>query len=128
MSFKRYDAEFADDVIAELLEALAEGRGLAEICSDKRMPDRRTIQRWSEKDDELAADIARAREVGYHFRAERAVMAAKTATDAGLGRLAFDAERWHLGKLSNAFSDNKRKEMTVDHGLTPEAARWLGLS
>lgn len=97
--------DFADDVIEEMLTKLADGESMRSICSDPRMPDRETIRRWAERDDGLAASIARAREVGFHERADRAVEAAKTASDAALGRLAFDAERWYLGKLSRAFAD-----------------------
>ena len=105
MPYRQITEDFAEDVIEELLTALSEGKSMREICADKRMPDRATITRWSKGDDELAASIVRAREVGYHARAEQAVEAAKSATDAGLGRLAFDAERWHLSKLSRAFAD-----------------------
>lgn len=96
---------FSDDVIDELLEALREGKSMREICADKRMPNRETVSRWAKGDDELAANIVRARESGYHARAEKAVEDAKSAKDAGLGRLAFDAERWHLSKLSRAFAE-----------------------
>ncbi len=97
--------DFADDVIVELLTSLREGKSMREICADKRMPDRETVSRWAKGDDELAANIVRARESGYHARAERAVEEARAAKDAGLGRLAFDAERWHLSKLCKAFAD-----------------------
>lgn len=100
-----YDEGFAEDVIREMLDGLREGKSMRQICKDKRMPDRETISRWAKGDDELAASILRAREAGYHARAEMAVEAAKNATDAALGRLAFDAERWHLSKLSRAFAD-----------------------
>lgn len=100
-----HSGDFADDVIYELLEALREGRSMREICTDKRMPSRDTIMRWAKGDDELAANIVCAREVGYHARAEQAVADAKVAKDAALGRLALDAERWHLSKLCRAFAD-----------------------
>ena len=128
MAFKKYNAEFTDDVVAELLEKLANGESMSSICGEARMPDQSTIWRWSKRDDDLAKDIARAREVGYFNRAEKAVEAAKVAEDAAKGRLAFDAERWYLGKLSNAFSDDKKRELKVEHSLSPEAAKWLGLS
>ncbi len=98
-------ADFENDVIVELLAALRDGKSMREICKDRRMPDRETVSRWAKGDDELAANIVRARDAGYHARAEKAVEDAKVATDAGLGRLAFDAERWHLSKLSRAFAD-----------------------
>ena len=50
-------------------------------------------------DEGFRSRIARAREIGYAARAERAVIAAKTADDAAKGRLAFDAERWWLSKI-----------------------------
>ena len=65
-----------DDVLNELLERLEEGQSLSTICAAKRMPHRRTIERWANADDALAADIARARQIGYQARAERAVVAA----------------------------------------------------
>lgn len=108
-------ADFAEDVITELLAGLCEGKSLREICRDKRMPDRETISRWAKGDDDLAANIVRAREAGYHARAEQAVEDAKAAKDAALGRLAFDAERWHLSKLSRAFAEK------VVHAGDPDA-------
>lgn len=100
-----YRNDFADDVIEELLAALREGKSMRTICKDKRMPDAATVWRWAKGDDELASNILRAREIGYHARAEQAVEDAKAALDAPLGRLAFDAERWYLGKLSKAFAE-----------------------
>lgn len=120
MAYRKIEpGEFADDLIEELLQKLADGESMRSICADKRMPDRETIRRWSERDDDLAASIMRAREVGYHERAERAVEIAKTAEDASLGRLAFDAERWYLGKLSRAFGEKPASfeaKVKIDHG------------
>lgn len=65
-------------------------------------------------DDEFTGQITRAREIGYQVRADRAIADAKSAEDAAKGRLAFDAERWYLGKLSNAFSDNKAQKHEHD--------------
>lgn len=69
------------------------------ICSSKGFPNRRTFERWMAEDKELAATIARAREIGFDQRAEMAVEAAKNAEDPSKARLAFDAERWYLSKL-----------------------------
>lgn len=108
----RKRASIKDDkaVVEELCIRLAEGRGLAAVCRDDDMPSVRSVQTWINDDAEFAAQIMRAREAGYMIRGEGAVEAAKTAEDASLGRLAFDAERWYLGKLSNAFSDKQRVE------------------
>ena len=90
-----------------ILDQLAEGKSLSFICAQEGMPDRKTVQRWQNEDEAFNVAVTHAREEGYHKRAEDAVLAAKTAEDATKGRLAFDAERWYLGKLSNAFSEAK---------------------
>lgn len=96
-----------DDVREQILAMLTEGKSLSAICREDGMPDRRTVQRWQIEDTDFDAAVTRAREVGFEQRADKAVEKAQEAEDATKGRLAFDAERWYLGKLSNAFSENK---------------------
>jgi len=109
---------FEDDIVEELLEKLEGGESLLSACKDKRMPSKHTVRQWAKDDPVFSSRLLRAREDGYHYRAEKAVEAAQTATDAAKGRLAFDAERWHLGKLSNAFAD-KLKHVGGDEGDSP---------
>lgn len=109
-----------------ILEGLLDGLSLVQICGRDGMPDRRTVQRWQDDDETFDAAVTRARERGFQARAERAVLNANTAEDAAKGRLAFDAERWYLGKLSNAFSDNKPQKHDHSHDLSPEMQEWLG--
>ncbi len=99
-----------DDVRQIIIERLAEGESLSTICRDSDMPNWSTVWRWEKDDAEFAQEVTRAREIGYAKRADDALIAAKSASDAALGRLAFDAERWYLGKLSNAFSDDKARK------------------
>lgn len=96
---------FKDHIIEELLQRLSEGESLRTICADPRMPSRQSVHTWSRQDDDLAARILDAREVGYYNLAERAVEDARTCDDPIKGRLAFDAVRWQLGKLSRVFAD-----------------------
>lgn len=119
MSQKQRDA-----ILAELLE----GKSLSAICEQDEMPDRRTVQRWQDADPDFDAAVTHAREIGFEKRADDAVKDAKDAKDPAKGRLAFDAERWYLGKLSNAFSDNKPQSHKHEHGLSPEAEAWFGRS
>lgn len=124
VAYRQITEEEAEQVISDLIERLEQGDDMDAICSDKRMPDVSTFWRWSKGDDELANRIVRAREIGYYVRADKAVKAAKEAVDASLGRLAFDAERWRLGKLSNAFAD-KVKHIGGDEG--DPAIRFTGI-
>ena len=105
-----------DDIREQVLAMLMEGKSLSAICAEEGMPDRSTVQRWQKDDAEFDAAVTHAREIGFEQRADKAVLAAKTADDAAKGRLAFDAERWYLGKLSNAFSDKQKHELTGKDG------------
>jgi hypothetical protein len=126
MAYRQIDESFAEDVIEEMIAKLEQGDDMAAICSDPRMPSVSTFWRWSKEDDELGKRIVRAREIGYYYRADLAVKAAKEAEDAGKGRLAFDAERWRLGKLSNAFAD-KVKHVGGDEGDNPIAITGIDI-
>lgn len=110
-----------------ILDLLAEGDSMRTICECHGMPSRETVRLWQKEDADFDLAITCAREDGYEKRAEEAIESARNAEDAALGRLAFDADRWYLGKLSNAFSDNKpsKHEHAVD--LSDEAKAWLGL-
>jgi hypothetical protein len=116
----------SDTVRETIIAELETGRSLLSICKDEGMPSRSTVQRWQKDDADFDAAVTRAREDGFHHLAEQARINAQSTKDAALGRLAFDADRWYLGKLSNAFSDNKaqKHEHTLD--LSDKAKAWLG--
>lgn len=118
----------AADQRERILAELEKGRSLLSICADAEMPNRSTVQRWQADDAAFDAAVTRAREDGFHYLAEQARIRAQTAEDAAKGRLAFDADRWYLGKLSNAFSDNKAQKHEVTHDLSDKARAWLGLT
>lgn len=118
----------SDDVRETIITELERGRSLLSICKDEGMPNRSTVQRWQGDDAEFDAAVTRAREDGFHYLAEQARINAQSAEDATKGRLAFDADRWYLGKLSNAFSDNKAQKFEHKHDLSDKAKAWLGIS
>ncbi len=91
-------SNFADDCRQVILDRLESGEALTKICKDDGLPSAPTFLRWCDKEQGLAEQYARATQLGYDARAEQAVEDAKSAKDAALGRLAFDADRWWLGK------------------------------
>jgi len=99
------EPSYRDTVTPDLVERIESGRSLLDVCKDADMPNVKTVYGWMKDSPEFDATITRARELGYHERAERAVYDAKTAEDAQKGRLALDAEKWFLGKVSKAFAD-----------------------
>lgn len=98
---------------------LEEGMSMREICRLEGMPALTTVKTWIKADEELAARIREARETGFEAFAEHGVQIAfapalANPTDPQAARLAFDAVRWKLGKLSHAFGDRPLVEATVN--------------
>lgn len=62
----------------EVLDRIATGEPLAEICRDEHMPHRNSWYNWLEEDENLAVRFARAREKGFDAIAEDALKIANT--------------------------------------------------
>lgn len=88
-----------EGIKAEVITHLRNGLSLRAISRMEGMPSHVTILDWVAADEGFADQYTRAREIGWNLRAERAVEQAEIAEDAAKGRLAFDAERWYLGKM-----------------------------
>jgi hypothetical protein len=74
------------------------GESLRAVC--KHLPvTEAAVRQWVVEDEAFASQYARARSIGYDCRAEKAVEDAKEVEDPQKARLAFDAERWFLGKM-----------------------------
>jgi len=58
------------EVIQRLLDGIADGVTLRALCREDGMPNWRTVYDWIEADAELAAQVARARELGFDAIAE----------------------------------------------------------
>lgn len=109
-------AEYGPKTRKSILAFLADGQSLSSICRMEGMPAWSTVHEWMDEDADFNGRVTRAREAGYQKRADEAIALAKNADDAALGRLAFDAERWYLGKLSIAFADKHKHEHSGPNG------------
>lgn len=80
---KRKDprTKFTQEIADEICERLSEGEPLRQICRDPHMPKWRTVYDWINRDEEFAARIARARELGYDAIAESALEIADDGTN-----------------------------------------------
>lgn len=110
---------YPPSIIDRICELLEEGKSMREICAINGLPSRTTVHAWLRGDDELSARIRESREIGFHALAEEGVRmafapAVANPTDPQAARLAFDAVRWQLGKLSTAFRDKPLIEGTVN--------------
>lgn len=61
---------FDPEIANIILERLADGETLNEICRTPGMPKARTVRRWSLNNEEFAPLYARAREIGYMSMAD----------------------------------------------------------
>ena len=105
-------SSYTPELAAEICERLLAGESLRSIIGLAHMPARSTVLKWIAEDtDGFSAQYAHAKDQGLDDRAEAAVEAAKGADDAAKGRLAFDAERWYLGKTARRFSD----KVAIEH-------------
>jgi hypothetical protein len=91
---------YDDELAEEICTRVSDGASLSEVCSAKGMPNSRTIYRWLDANEEFCRKYERARERQGHTNAALAVKHAVEANDAGLGRLAYDALKWHASKLA----------------------------
>lgn len=118
---------YTPELAAKILEEMtyADG-GLEEVCSREGMPSDRSVYRWLAQHEDFRQAYTRAREVIADVQAARALRDALTATDASLGRLAFDARRWSASKLApKKYGDAVQMKLTDNEGgPVQQVIRW----
>ncbi|MBL8772741.1 MAG: hypothetical protein JNK30_15265 [Phenylobacterium sp.] len=119
-----YDPEVA----AELLERLAHGRSLAEVCEERDMPTCATVHRWREAHPEFQAAYLKAREA----QAERLFdLAWRIACEAGedevkTARLKIHTIWRRIAKLApRAFGTHRATEAPAAAGTEAEPERTI---
>lgn len=118
---------FEDDVVAELLDRTEKGEPLTSICTDVRMPKRRTVYLWLETDLEFAAQFRAARARGIHALAEECLTIAdkpsKDAVEAADKRIKIDtrlrlAGKWLPSVYGEKVDVNHSGEIVQRHDLS----------
>lgn len=129
-------ADFAEDMIEELLDRTSKGEQLTKLCSDPRMPARSTVYSWIECDAEFAGRFRAARARGVHAIAEECIDIADepVAKDDSVAvsnkRVRIDTRLRLAGKwLSSEYGDkldvNHSGEVTTRHDLSGYSADEL---
>lgn len=118
----KYSQKLADDIC----EQLADGKSLREICQQKGMPDRKTVERWIDADSGFAAKCARAREEQAEFHhaemdvIERKVLAGQL--DPKAANVVLSNKRWRMEKLKPKVYGQR---LALDHGVQDNLAERL---
>ena len=66
-------SKYTPELAAEICQRLSDGEPLRKICRDEHMPQWRTVYDWLARDEDLSAQVARAREAGYDAMAEELI-------------------------------------------------------
>jgi len=141
--------EFTDEIADAICSGLADGRSLRSICLDSGMPSQTTVFRWlaDERYASFREQYMRAREAqadtifdemldiaddgsNDYVERERPDGTTYDAFDAEhvqRSRLRIDTRKWMAGKLAPKKYGEKQTIENL-HGLTEEAAEWLGLA
>ncbi len=85
-------------IIPAVLEDIQNGLSLRAACEKHKMSAANFLL-WVDKDEALAKQYARAREVQAEFYADEIIRIADSTQDAVKGRLQVDARKWIASKL-----------------------------
>lgn len=100
--------KYTPEILDEIVERISLGEPLRQICRDEHMPAWRTFYDWVRDDKELAARIARARDLGFDAIAEETLEIADDSRNDYVDRInektgqtarVFDAENVQRSKL-----------------------------
>jgi hypothetical protein len=92
---------FTQAIADEICESIIEGKSLRGICAGDAMPNRSTVLRWLDENEDFAAKYARAREFQGDYM-DDLILEAAEATDsenAPAQRVRIDAYKWRASKL-----------------------------
>jgi hypothetical protein len=90
-----------NEAIAEqILDLLASGQALHQLCQKPDFPTSRSVYRWLSQKPDFARKYSEARAAQADAVFDRGFEAAWNAEDAGLGRLKLDAAKWYCAKLA----------------------------
>ena len=93
---------YSPELAEKILDRISEGESLRRICADDGMPDRRTVLRWLEADQELATKCARARELQADsiFDELREIAEDGNPEDVQRAKLRVSTLQWMAAKLA----------------------------
>lgn len=119
---------YNDDIAATICERLMDGLSLRTICTADDMPDRSTVLRWMDSDEDFAAKCARARMLQADLMDDMILDTADACTPetAVADRVKIAAYQWRAAKLApKKYGDKFEVDLNAKHGVTEELAEWL---
>lgn len=96
---------WSDDLEREMLDRIASGESVMDICSPDRgehIPSERTFYKHLSEDETFAQEYVRVREIQGHREADeiRKIADAATSESYNVARLQIDARKWRASKMA----------------------------
>lgn len=117
-------SSYTDAIAEEICDRLINGESMRSICRDEHMPDRATILRWLDANEEFAARYARARTMQADFMDDLILDTANATTSetAAADRVKIAAYQWRASKLAPK-KYGERTTQTIEGGDKPLEVR-----
>lgn len=94
-------SSFTDEIAERVLDQLAEGKSLVEICRADDMPSARTVHQWVADNPNFSQNYTRAREVQAEFMDDKVMQVAERAgEDPQAAKVKIDAYKWRASHLA----------------------------
>lgn len=120
----RYSSSEVDQLaLDEILELVADGYGLATICSySAHLPTLHIVRKWLEADSSAEARYRKAREQGADTIAESTLLIADTDHDATRASIRIKARQWLAERIKPAAYGN-RVDVNINANINAEQQR-----
>lgn len=119
-------SDFSDELADEICGLLIDGLSMRKICLQDDMPDRRTVLRWMDANEDFATKCARARMLQADLMDDLILEAAEASTSetAQADRVKISAYQWRASKLApKKYGERVTQEHTGEGG-GPIAIAW----
>lgn len=113
---------FDQERFEEVLDRMADGRSLRDVCSDDDMPSKAAFMAWVRENPHLADHYARAREAAIDAIVDDMIALSDTANAANANavRVMVETRKWAAAKMSpKKYGDLQRVDLNVSHADMP---------
>lgn len=109
---------FTQKIVDTICERISNGESLVRICSEKNMPERKTIYNWLNNHEDFLRSYAHARDSQADFYADEIIeIADQTVLDPNDRRIKIDARKWKASKMApKKYGDKITQEHTGPEG------------
>jgi hypothetical protein len=96
------DTIYTEELAEQILDRLAAGESMVQICKDEDMPGLRTVMRWAKENEAFGIGYAHAREAQAEVMDDKILNAADAANavNAVAQRVKVEAYKWRAAKLA----------------------------